>query len=144
MHAVCVCTIHQNIKLMFQNVKIEELTSHLHLPLTNYHCCIVQIVCNPALPRCYLRECDVCPGINGLNEYLMKLIDENFIDEVTFKQWTAVDRSTLETVTLPSDEFVDVFCERREILQTHPFIAKWQSQLYEECKQSLKHDEVVV
>ena len=42
----------------------------------------------------------------------MKRLDDNLIDEVTFKQWTAVDRSTLEPVTLPSDEFVDALRER--------------------------------
>jgi len=63
---------------------------------------------------------------------------------LTFKQWTAVDRSTLETVTLPSDEFVDALCERLEALQTHSFIAKQQSQFYDQCKQSLNPAEVVV
>ena len=142
-HAVCVCTIHQNVKLMLEGVKIQQLSSQ-DPQLTNYHCCIAQLVCNPALPRCYLRECDFCPGIYGLKECLMKRLDENLIDEVTFKQWTAVDRSTLETVTLPSDEFVDALCERLEALQTHSFIAKQQSQFYDQCKQSLKPAEIVV
>ena len=74
----------------------------------------------------------------------MKRLDENLIDEVTFKRWTAVDRSTLETVTLPSDEFIDVLCERLEALQTHSFIAKQPSQFYDQCKQSLKPAEIVV
>ena len=144
-HAVCVCTIHQNVKLMLEGVKIQRLSSSHDGPqLTNYHCCIAQLVCNPALPRCYLRECDVCPGIYGLKEFLVKQLDENLIDEVTFKQWTAVDRSTLETVTLPSDEFVNVLCERLEALQTHSFIAKQQGQFYDQCKQSLKPAEVAV
>jgi hypothetical protein len=143
-HAVCVCTIHQNVKLMLEGVKIQRLSSIQDPQLTNYHCCIAQLVCNPALPRCYLRECDFCPGIYGLKECLVKRLDENLIDEVTFKQWTAVDRSTLETVTLPSDEFVDALCERLEALQTHSFIAKQQSQFYDQCKQSLKPAEIVV
>ena len=143
-HAVCVCTIHQNVKLMLEGVKIQRLSSSQDPQFTNYHSYIAQLVCNPALPRCYLRECDFCPGIHGLNEFLVKRLDENLIDEVTFKQWTAVDRSTLETVTLPSDEFVDVLCERLETLRTHSFIAKQQSQFYDQCKQSLKPAEVVV
>ena len=52
--------------------------------------------------------------------------------------------STLETVTLPSDEFVDALCERLEAFQTHSFIAKQQSQFYDQCKQSLNPAEVVV
>ena len=143
-HAVCVCTIHQNVKLMLEGVKIQRLSPSQDPQLTNYHCCIAQLVCNPALPRCYLRECYFCPGIHGLKECLVKRLDENLIDEVTFKQWTAVDRSTLETVTLPSDEFVDALCERLEAFQTHSFIAKQQSQFYDQCKQSLNPAEVVV
>ena len=116
---MCVCTIHQNVKLMLEGVKLQQLSSSQDPQLSNYHCCIAQLVYNPAHPRCYLRECDFCPGIYGLKECLMKQLDENLIDEVTFKQWTAVDRSTLESVTLPSDEFVDALRERLEALQTH-------------------------
>ena len=74
----------------------------------------------------------------------MERLDEDLIDEVTFKQWTAVDRYTLRTVTLPSDEFVDALCERFEALQTHSFIAIEQSQFYDQCKLSLKSGEIVV
>ena len=68
----------------------------------------------------------------------------SLMKSLTFKQWTAVDRSTLETVTLPSDEFVDALYERLEVFQTHSFIVKQQSQFYNQCKQSLKPAEVVV
>ena len=60
------------------------------------------------------------------------------------KQWTAVDRSTLRTVTLPSDEFVDALCERLKALQTKSFITKQQGWFYDQCKQSLKSGEIVV
>ena len=129
---------------MLEGVKIQRLSQSQDPQLTNYHCCIAQLVCNLALPRCYQRECDFCPGIHGLKECLVKRLDENLIDEVPFKQWTAVDWSTLETVSLPSDQFVDALCERLEGLPTHSFTAKQQSQFYDQCKQSLKPAEVVV
>ncbi len=47
-------------------------------------------------------------------------------------------------MTKPSDEFVETLCEKLEKLQSHSFIATQQSQFYEECKASLKPDEVVV
>lgn len=49
---------------------------------------------------------------------------------------TSVDRSTLETVSQPADEFVESFCSRLEALLTHSFIAKQQSQFYSEMKTS--------
>ena len=39
-HAVCVCTIHQNVKLMLEGVKIQRLSPSQDPQLTNYHCCI--------------------------------------------------------------------------------------------------------
>ena len=52
------------------------------------------------------------------------------------KQWTSVDRSTLETLSQPADEFVESFCSKLEALLTHSFIAKQQSQFYSETKTS--------
>ncbi len=66
------------------------------------------------------------------------------IDTVTYKQWTAVDRSTLETVSEPSDEFVESLGEKLGALLPHSFIATQQSMFYKECKSSLKAGEFVV
>ena len=140
-HSVCVCTIHQNVKLMINGMKLHESTTR---GLTNYHTCLAKMMCNPPLPICYLGECDYCPGIEKLKETLVTLLDENLIDSITYKQWTAVDRSTLETMMKSSDEFVDSLCEKLEALRSHSFIATQQSQFYEECKASLKPGEVAV
>jgi len=51
-----------------------------------------------------------------------------------FKQWTNVDRSTLETLSMSSDEFTDLLCDKLEALQSYSFIVTQQSQYYEECK----------
>ena len=64
-------------------------------------------------------------------------MDENLIDNITFKQWVAVDRSTLETYTKPVDEFVEMFIEKLETLRSHAFIATQQASFYSECKSSL-------
>ena len=140
-HSVCVCTINQNVKLMINGMKLHESTTR---GLTNYHTCLAKMMCNPPLPICYLGECDYCPGIEKLKETLVTLLDENLIDSITYKQWTAVDRSTLETMMKSSDEFVDSLCEKLEALRSHSFIATQQSQFYEECKASLKPGEVAV
>ena len=47
----CVCTIHQNVKLMSFEMQIPELPT--------YHHCLAKIICNPPYARCYLGECDV-------------------------------------------------------------------------------------
>ena len=51
-HSVCVCTIHQNVKLM-------SLVQEMQIPeLPMYHHCLAKIMCNPPHPRCYLSQCD--------------------------------------------------------------------------------------
>ncbi len=109
------CTIHQNVKLMLKGIKIHEATSR---GLTS---CLAVMMCNPPLPTCYFGKCDYCLGIEKLSESLITLLDENLIDNITYKQWTAVDRSTLETMTKPSDEFVETLCEKLEALRSHSF-----------------------
>ena len=143
-HSVCVCTIHQNVKLMHLGAKLHELASSDDTPLATYHHCLARLICNPPLPECYLGACSMCPGVEALKEYLVTVLDENMIDTVTYKQWTAVDRSTLVTVSEPSDEFVESFGEKLEALLSHSFIASQQSTFYNECKSSLKPGELVV
>ena len=66
----------------------------------------------------------------------MSLLDDNLIESIIYKQWTSVDRSTLETVSQPADEFAESLCSKLDALLTHSFIAKHQSQFYSETKSS--------
>ena len=66
------------------------------------------------------------------------------IDSITYKQWITVDRSTLETANKPSDEFIEAFCDKLEVLVPHYFIATQQASFYKDCKSTLKPGEVLV
>ena len=136
-HSVCVCTIHQNVKLMLLGARLHELNFADH-NLSTYHHFLAKLICNPPLPDCYLGECEVCPGIEPLKQDLYLILDENMIDCVTYKQWTAVDRSSLETVSQHSYDFIESFCERLEALRPHSFIASQQSKFFDKSKSSLK------
>ena len=129
-HSVCVCTIHQNVKLMFLGARLSELIAPEYIALPSYHHCLAGILCNPPLPTCYLGECAYCPGVSNLRDDLITLLDENLIDSITFKQWVSVDRCTLETVTKSVEEFVDMFCEKLDVLRPHAFIATQQALFY--------------
>ena len=111
-HTVCVCTIHQNVKLMMIGGKIAELSAYDDIPLKEYNHCLAKIICNPPQPDCYLQNCNSCPGITGLKEHLYALMDDNMIDTIQYKHWVSTDRSTLETITKPAYEFVESFCEQ--------------------------------
>lgn len=89
------------------------------------------------------RECDSCLGVEEIQEYLITLFD-HMIENITFNQWTNVDRSSLETITMLADEFVELFSEKLEAPCPHSFIATKQSRLFSECKSTLKPGEIVV
>ena len=106
---------------------IFSLTAMEDPPLQTYDHCLAQIICNPPLPDCYLNRCPYCPGIATLKEKLKKLMDENLVDNIIYKQWVSTDRSTLETFSDSADDFVESLCEKLEALLPHSFIAKQQS-----------------
>ena len=143
-HSVCVCTIHQNVKLMFLGARLSHLTAPEAIHLPSYHHCLAKIMCNPPLPACHLGECAYCPGISCLRDNLATLLDESMIDTITFKQWVSVDRCTLETFIKPVDEFIDLFCEKLEVLCPHAFIAAQQASFFRDCKSSLAPGEMLV
>ena len=115
-HSVCVCTIHQNVKLMLliQEMQISELAT--------YHHWLAKIMCNPPHPRCYLGECDACPEIEMLKEELLTHLDEIDAEQIIYKQWVSTDRSTLETFCLPVEEFVDTFCMKTSYVSIHSLL----------------------
>ena len=55
-----------------------------------------------------------------------------------------MDRSTLETLTVPVDEFVEILCDKLELLRPHCFIASEQARFFKECKSNLVPGEVLV
>ena len=98
-HSVCVCTIHQNVKLMMIGARIAQLTADDDVPLSTYHNCLALMICNPPQPACYLGSCRSCPGVSKIKENLADRMEDNLIDDVAYKQWVAVDRCTLETIS---------------------------------------------
>ena len=143
-HSVCVCTYHQNVKLMFESASLGSLETSDGLCVQSYQNCLSQIICNPPMPSCYFGECKQCPGHCFIQMFLQKLLDDNMIDSITFKQWISVDRSTLETFTKTADDFVEYFCDKLLALIPHSFIATQQLSYFNECKSNLKNGEVVV
>ena len=117
----------------------------LHLPdMPTYHHCLAKIICNPPLPECYLGECEVCPGVMTLKEELITSLDENDVDQVVYKQWVSTDRTTLEAYCASTEDFVEIFCEKLELLCSHSFIACEQASFYSRWKENMQPGEILV
>lgn len=140
-HAVCVCTIHQNVKLMIENSKLGAITDG---QLITYKHCLPKMLCNPPSVDCNMNDCVQCPGESEIRSILEKAFEENLVDKITFRQWLYVDRCNLETIEKPSSEFIDILCEKLQVLVQHDFIAKQQTSFMNQLKENLKESEFLI
>lgn len=140
-HAVCVCTTHQNVKLMIENTKLGALTNG---QLNTYKHCLAKMLCNPPNINCYMSECRECPGVAPIRIIIEEAFEENLIENVTYRQWVSVDRCNLETLQKSNEDFINVFCEKLTLLVKHDFVAKQQSSFINDKKENLKESEFVV
>ena len=143
-HSICVCSIHQNVKLMLIGSRIKDLTAGFHYELNSYKHCLSQLICNPSLPECHLGSCKYCPGEGNLKAILTDAFETNAVDEVTYKQWVTTDRSTLQTITTSIEEFLDLLFQKLKKLLHHSFIALQQSSFQNELKLILNPNEYIV
>ena len=143
-HSVCVCTIHQNVKLMMVGAKLGKLTENDDIPLVHYNHCLAQLRCNPPRCECFLQQCDECGDTSSLSERLQTTFDNQVIEQIEFKKWTTTDRSTLLTVKLDADEFILEFCRQLEILQRHDFISRQQAACLRDTREVLQPGEFLV
>ena len=64
--------------------------------------------------------------------------------EVVFKQWQSTKRTTLNTLTLPTDEFIEFAASPLDKLTSHSFIAKSQAQYLKNRKESIHFDTAII
>ena len=85
-HSVCVCTIHQNVKLMIHGSKLGHLTEERTSCLNGYKDYLSRITCIPAGPACFLGECERCASLEAFKDELMQIFTENMVDEIQYMQ----------------------------------------------------------
>lgn len=129
---------------LFSGSNLRKLTSDLPTPLIEYNDCLKMIVCQNSSSECYFGKCKNCPGIDVLENFLNEIFEENNIDELTYQCWISKPRTTLETLTVVSSEFISDFCEKITELLPHYFIAKSQARFMKSLKESLGTDEFLV
>lgn len=74
--SVCVCAIHQNVKLMLIGAKMKEQSVDEDFDLSSYKHCFSWIICNPILPRCLELKCEDCPLISTLKQEIARMLNE--------------------------------------------------------------------
>ena len=135
-HNVCVCTYHQNVKLMLSTVDRS----------LNYREVLKLCVCDVSNPDCMLNHCDSCPHESVIKLFLVdKLLMKYSRDStINFSQWISTDRSQLEENECDFDEFIEKLTTMFYKLTEHHYIAKSQSAYFKHRKASLTSDECVI
>lgn len=140
-HSVCVCVHHQNVKLMLAGLKNSGASFE---KMYNYKDCIAEIVCKDPTSDCYLNKCTNCPGIEPLKLNLQSFLEDAAIPEIKFQIWQTTDRSTLQTLTVTSETFIDKFFSLLYKLKTHSFISKQQSSHFQTLRESLSDGQFLI
>ncbi|KYN16362.1 hypothetical protein ALC57_11380, partial [Trachymyrmex cornetzi] len=142
-HCVCVCTTHENCKLLLNAINLPKLSQNLESPFNNLKDCMGAVMCTDPSPACYLNECDQCPTESTFSDTVLCLL-EAAIEDVVFSAWKTTDRATLRIETLSSNNFVDELCDQVQQLKPHHFIAEQQSKYALEVREKLCEGEVIV
>ena len=139
-NSVCVCEIHQNLKLMLAALKPLKL---------DYKQLMAHQVCDISARECMLHRCPNCPNKDAVETYLRNRIhdelnieDEN--DEISFKQWQHTDRTTLITRTEKVSDFLQLLVEQTSSITTHHFIAKSQASYLAASKENIDEKTAIV
>ncbi|XP_025262218.1 uncharacterized protein LOC112637213 [Camponotus floridanus] len=84
-HSVCVCPIHENIKLLIDGANLKCITADSKRPITNYHDCLDRMMCDVQSTNCFLGLCDKCPGVENIIEELQQTFNDKLIENVKYK-----------------------------------------------------------
>ncbi|CAB4056605.1 unnamed protein product [Lepeophtheirus salmonis] len=95
---------------------------------------LIILQCNPPSIECYLRQWGICG--DEIKNLLSQILVENIIDEITYRRWAHTDRSQLETLVKPSQDFVEHYTKGLQKYQPHVFVTKMQSSSLKERKKS--------
>lgn len=145
-HSVCVCTIHQNIKLMIVGSGLSCCTEGEEIHLSDYTSCLAATTCNEKSIDCFFHDqCSDCNSLsNNFAEYLETIFEKHMIDDISYQRWISTDRTTLETISKSVNEFIEEFCSNLKLLKRHDYIAKHQSQFCAEKKRTLGDGEMLI
>lgn len=134
-HSVCVCSIHQNVKLLLDAIKIEETYKDL----------IKFLVCDSENPNCMLRHCDKCPTDEKLSEILKQKLDYlDDDDEIEYSQWMNTDRPDLVKQSVSVEEYITLLIKKLQALIPHSFISKCQAKSLKNMKENLTSDKAIL
>ena len=102
------------------------------------------IVCDISDKNCMVHQCPGCPGKSALVSKVQQLDCLEETVEVIFKQWESTDRTTMNTLTLLTNEFIKLAASQLDKFTSYSFIAKSQAQYLKNRKESIYFDTAII
>ena len=100
-------------------------------------------MCEAPTRQCYMGDCVNCSTKeDDLKIQVSDAFEQDFVDEVEFKQWTNTDRSQLELLSLSVEEFVELIVSSLQKLKKHFFINQQQQAAIRKKREELQEGEV--
>ena len=124
-YSVCVCTIHQNVKLMLSAISVK----------IHYKDLLQMCVCNISNKECMIGHCSSCLGTNQLKTFIINSLLEKYNDDdsICYMQWENTDCCYLIDHELNFEDFIDKFIKKLVNLMSHHYIAEHQSIFFKSC-----------
>ena len=133
-HSVCVCSIHQNAKLLVDALPSKETYKDL----------MQYLVCSIDNEECMIHRCQNCPTIDSLTDHLNEIFAEYEDDqEINYKQWVHTDRSSLNTMTVNISDFIGIICNSLQDLTSHSYISKTQAEYLKIRKENIDNETAI-
>lgn len=92
----------------------------------------------------YVKSISAPKGASKIQNDILSKIHYEDIETISFKRWQQVDRCSIDTVQMDSNQFVDLFCEKMKKLVPHHFITDYQSKYLKQLKLNLKAGECII
>lgn len=83
-----------------------------------------RIICDVQSTNSFLGSCGKCPGVTNIIEQLEQNFEENFIENITYKQWVTTVKTSLQTLISTVDEFLQFLSNGLNTLLLHSFLLK--------------------
>ena len=111
------------MKLMIEGAHLSAFTKDSSSRIESYKNIIHMVLCKEEEEKCFLGQCSSCPNIQKVTDVLQAAFDDNFIDDIQYKQWTTTDICNLVSVVETAEEFIENLCARVPALLHHSFNA---------------------
>lgn len=148
-HISCCCEKHENFKLMCQGLCTAFAETHDHDSeclqddtnwielLESPSNLATYFLCDPVKEECQLGLCGDCPSEEKIDN-IFKHIDGM---EIEYQQWSSEHYSTISTIKLPAETFMELFKMNLSKFIVHDFIYKTQKKYISDLKVKLEQQE---